>query len=276
MRLSTRHRHDRILAEAYENRHVVASELAEVLEVSEATVRRDLHALAEAGHLELVYGGADLPRKADTSFRAKAMRNIEAKRVVGRLAATLIADGDQVFVDSGTTCFEMTGALKAKRGVSIIVNSARLALELDTPNLEVIMLGGQYRPSHMDTVGPLAMSALEQLRGYAAFIGADGLSREFGLAASDIESAHLFRLAVRNASRTVVLVDHTKFQAPSLCQIVDWDSVDTVVTDTTPPPAWGEFLSSHKIEVLHPDDGDDPSDGAGDDIATFSGVRNDA
>lgn len=261
MRPSTRQRHDRILTEAYENQHVTASNLATVLGVSEATVRRDLRALAADGHLELAYGGATLPRQADTSFRAKAMQNIEAKRIVGRLAAKQVNDGDQVFIDSGTTCFEMTGGLRARSGVSVIVNSARLALELDTRNLEVILLGGQYRPDRMDTVGPLAMSALEQLRGYTAFIGADGLSMEFGLTASDIESAHLFRLAVRNARRTVLVVDRTKFQALSLCKIVDWDSVDTVVTDTAPPPAWGEFLSAHTIRVLYPD-GDGESPGA--------------
>lgn len=255
MRSSTRHRHEQILAEACAHQHVSASQLASLLGVSEATVRRDLHALADEGELELVYGGASLPRKSSTSFRAKALRNIEAKRIIGRLAADLVTDGDQIFVDSGTTCFEMAGQLRRKMGVSLIVNSARLALELDRPDLEVIMLGGQYRPATMDTVGPLAMAALEQLRGYAAFIGADGLSMEFGLTASDIESAHLYRLAVRNAERTVLLVDHSKFQAPSLCKIVDFDRVDQVVTDVAPPPPWRAFLDRKNINVIYPSTG---------------------
>jgi len=237
---------------------VTAGGLAKVLGVSESTVRRDLRALAAAGSIEQAYGEATLPRRTDWSFQAKAKLNKEAKKVVGRLAAEQISDGDQVFIDSGTTCFEMTGVLKTRSGVSVIVNSARLALELDSSRLEVILLGGQYRPHRMDTVGPVAMSALEHLHGYTAFIGADGLSTKFGLTASDIASAHLFGLAVRNARRTVLVVDHTKFQTTSLREIANWDSIDTVVTDSPPPPAWREFLSSKSIGVLYPDGGGSP------------------
>jgi DeoR family transcriptional regulator, fructose operon transcriptional repressor len=253
MRSTTRQRYDRILTEVYEHKEVTASTLAEVLSVSQATVRRDLRAMAEQGQVELVYGGAAVPRNGDFSFRSKARRNVEAKRTVGRLAAELVVDGDQIFLDSGTTTFEMTPYLKRKRGLSVIANSARLALELDVPGSSVILLGGQYRPSRMDTVGPLATAALDQLRGYLAFIGADGLSMEFGLTASDVESAHLHRLAVRNARQAVLLVDHTKFLAPSLCKIVDWDAIGTVVTDQAPPADWAAFLRERGLTVIHPE-----------------------
>ena len=137
----------------------------------------------------------------------------------------------------------MVPFLKRKRGLSIIVNSARLALELDAPGMSVILLGGQYRPDRMDTVGPLAIATLDQLRGYLCFIGADGLDMDFGPAAADIESADLNRLAVRNARETVLLVDHTKFAAPSLFKIVDWEPISRVVTDQ-PPDARVDGVSS--------------------------------
>ena len=253
MRLSTQERRDRILAELFENKHVTASGLAGLLLSSQATVRRDLRAMAQAGQVELNYGGATLPRVSDYSFRSKAMRNIDAKRIVGGLAAELVADGDQVFVDSGTTCFEMAGRLKRKRGLSVIVNSARLALELDRPDLRVIMLGGQYRPGQMDTVGPLATATLERLHGFTAIIGADGLSMDIGLTASDVQSAHLFSLAVRNARRAVLAVDHSKFLAPSLCRIVDWAPINTIVTDRQPSEEWTAFLNERNIEIIFPD-----------------------
>ncbi len=143
----------------------------------------------------------------------------------------------------------MAAFLKRKRGLSIIVNSARLAMELDAPGLGVIMLGGQYRPDRMDIVGPLAMSMLDQLRGYVCFIGADGLHMDFGPAAADIESAAIYRQAVQNARRTVLLVDHSKFPAPSLFKIVDWEAVSLVVTDQAPLAEWGEFFQARGIEV---------------------------
>jgi DeoR family transcriptional regulator of aga operon len=251
MNSSPGQRREQILSALYERRHVTARDLAVDIGVSEATVRRDLKALADHGEIELVYGGATLRRLSDYSFRAKATRNIEAKQRIGRLAADLVSDDDQIFLDSGTTCFAMAERLKRKRGLSIIVNSARLALELGASGLSVILLGGLYRAERMDSTGPLALATLDQLRGYVCFIGADGLSLDFGPAAADIESACLYRRAVQNARQTVLLVDHSKFQAPSLCKIVDWDAIAVVVTDAAPAPPWDEFFQSRGIAVVN-------------------------
>ena len=190
MSLTTQQRRDRILAQIFENGHAEVKVLASLLEVSEATVRRDLRVLADSNQVELVYGGATLPRTSDFSFRSKAMRNVEAKRIIGRLAAQMVQDNEQLYIDSGTTCFEMSHYLKMKRNISVIVNSTRLAVELGgQPDISIIMCGGHYRGDRMDNIGPLATSTIDQLRGYMAFIGADGLSMDFGVTASDIESA---------------------------------------------------------------------------------------
>ena len=252
MTTSTEERKDQILARLYANGHVRVKDLSDELGVSEATVRRDLHALAEEHKIDLVYGGATVRRNADFSFRAKAMRNVEAKRIVGELAAAMVADGDSIFLDSGTTCFAMAAHLKQRRDLAIIANSSRLALEFETPGISVIMLGGVYRPDRMDTVGAMAENSLEMLRGYTAFIGADGLSMDFGLTAGDIESAHLYGVAVKNAQKTVLVADHEKFASPSLYKIVDFEGISRVVTDVRPGPEWMEFLSARGIEVIYP------------------------
>jgi DeoR/GlpR family transcriptional regulator of sugar metabolism len=251
---STHERREHILAQILEKGHVTVKSLAVEMAVSEATARRDLRSLADGRQVELVYGGATLPRATDFSFRSKAGRNVAAKRVIGQLAASLVADDDRILLDSGTTAFEMIHHLKRRRGLSIIVNSARLAVELgDLPDLNVIVLGGAYRAERMDTVGPLALEALEQLRGYRAFIGADGLSMEFGVAAGDAESAHLFRTAARNGSETVLLVDRAKFLTPSLHKIVDWEAISRVVTEEAPEAAWRKFFEERGIEIICPD-----------------------
>jgi len=248
-----RQRQERILAEIFEKRHVSAKGLASQMSVSEATIRRDLKALAETGRIDLVHGGATLPRAGDSSFLSREQRNVEAKRIIGRLAADLVRDGDQIFLDPGTTCFAMSAFLKRKRGLSIIINSVRLAPELMMSGVSVIMLGGQYRPDRMDTVGPMAASSLDQLRGYSAFVGADGLSQDFGPTADDIESANLYRLAIRHAREATLLVDHSKFSSPSLYKIVDWGAIPRIVTDQPPDPEWMEFLEAHRIKVICPD-----------------------
>ena len=251
---SGKQRKDVILEQVYRNGHVLVKDLAVELRISEATVRRDLKTMADAQELELIYGGATLKRHADFSFRSKNISNVEAKRRIGELAVNLIHDGDQIFLDSGTTTFQMAGLLKGKRSLSVIANSIRLAEELSAiPDVNIIMLGGQYRVDRMDTIGPLAMEAMEQLRGYRAFIGADGVGMDFGLAASDIESSHLYRLAVRHARETILVLDHTKVESPSLYKIVGWESISTVVTDQAPSPEWQEFLKGKKVSLVTPE-----------------------
>jgi DeoR/GlpR family transcriptional regulator of sugar metabolism len=157
-------------------------------------------------------------------------------------------------VDSGTTCFEMIGALRAKQGLSVIVNSIRTAQELYAPSLNVLLLGGQYRPDRLDTVGPMASASLERLRGYKAFFGSDGIGMDFGPTSIDIESASLFGQAVSNAKEAVLLVDQSKFDSPALYRIVKWDKVTTIVTDARPDDTWTHFFANEGIKVVFPQD----------------------
>ena len=253
MSLLSQQRRARILSLVLDRGHATVKDLAEDMAVSEATIRRDLRGLADAGQLELVYGGATLPRTSDFSFRSKAQRNVESKRIIGRLAASLVTEGESLLIDSGTTCFEMAPHLKRLRGLSAIVNSARLAVELGNgTDMSLILLGGSFRADTLDTVGPLAVSTLEQLRGFRMFLGADGMSMEFGITAADMESAHLYRLAIRNARETILLVDHTKFLAPSLVRMCGFHDLSRIVTDREPPRDWLDFLNDQGIEVLYP------------------------
>jgi DeoR family fructose operon transcriptional repressor len=245
-------RRDEILAQAYQNGHITVRQIAETLDVSEATVRRDLHELASDGRLELTHGGASVVRSSDYSFLSKATRNIEAKRTIARLACELISDGEQLFLDSGTTCFEMISYLRGKKGLSVIVNSVRTAQELHAPGVSVLLLGGQYRPERMDSVGPITYEVLERLRGYRAFIGTDGISRDFGLTSVDIDSAHVFSLASRNARECILLVDSSKFDQPSLYKIADLSCVSTVITEKEPSKEWQDSLRAQNVRVVYP------------------------
>jgi DeoR family transcriptional regulator, fructose operon transcriptional repressor len=252
MSQATADRRKLIMSQLLEHKQVTVRELAVAMEVSDATVRRDLKALADEQGLKLIHGGASLPRERDFSFQARLLRSSEEKKVIGALAATMIRDGDHVFLDSGTTCSELVPFVKKMHDITILTNSARLALELDASGIQLFLIGGEYRPDRMDTIGPMAVSTLNQVRGYTACIGADGLSMDFGPSASDLASAHLHRQVVGNALSTILLVDQTKFGNASLFQIVDWSQIATVITDQEPAAAWRDFFNEKNITVVYP------------------------
>ena len=256
-------RRESILSRVYQQGHVEVGPLSRDLGVSEATVRRDLRNLADEGLLRLTHGGASVTRNSDYSFLSKAARNIDAKKSIGQMAVSLVQDGEQIFLDSGTTCFQMAGFLRAKRGLSVIVNSIRTAQELFTPGLSVLLLGGQYRPDRMDAVGPMAAASLDQLRGYRAFLGSDGLGIDFGPTATDIDSASLFGQAVKNAREAILLVDHSKFDAPALYRIAEWKAISRIITDARPAQDWMAFFQAAGIQVTYPDNDNLQSQGTG-------------
>ena len=245
-------RRKRIMAQLLDKKQVKVKALAEAMDVSDATVRRDLKVLADEQNLELNHGGASLPANRDYSYEAKSLRASEAKQTIGRLAGQLVDDGAHIFLDSGTTCSEVVPYVKRRHNVTVLANSARLALDLDRAGIHLFMIGGEYRPDRMDTVGPMALRALDAVRGYVAFIGADGINMEFGPSASDGDSAYLHRQVIQNASSTALLIDHSKFGSSSLFQIVDWSQIDKVVTDQPPTPEWTEFFQKQNIPVICP------------------------
>ena len=252
MSQATADRRKQIMSQLLEHKQVMVKELATAMEVSDATVRRDLKALAGEQGLKLFHGGATLPRERDFSFQARMLRAADAKRVIGRLASQFIKDGDQVFLDSGTTCSELVPYLRKLHDITFLTNSARLALELDAPGMQLFLIGGEYRPDRMDTIGPMAVNTLNQVRGYIAFIGADGLSMDFGPSACDLASAHLHRQVVDNSCSTVLLADQSKFGNASLFQIVGWSQIKTVVTDAEPDDVWKQFFIDKKITLAFP------------------------
>jgi DeoR/GlpR family transcriptional regulator of sugar metabolism len=254
MSQSTVNRRQQIMAQILDKKQVTVKALAASVGVSDATVRRDLKVMADEQGLKLFHGGAALPRERDFSFQAKLLRATEEKKVIGRLASQLVHDGDHIFLDSGTTCSALLPYLKKLHDITILANSARLALELDASGVHLFLMGGEYRPDRMDTIGPMALATLNQVRGYVAFIGADGLSKDFGPSASDLASAHLHRQVIQNASATVLLADQSKFGGASLFQIVEWPRISTVVTDRQPDADWMEFFHANKIEVVFPVD----------------------
>ena len=142
--------------------------------------------------------------------------------------------------------------LKAKRNLTIISNSVRLLQCLDyIRHHNIIQLGGMLRPDRLDTVGTLSQLCIEQLRGYKAFQGGDGIDTDFGLSAVDHESALIAKVILANAREVTILADHTKFESPSmLYKIVELDKINCLVTDQPLSSEWEERCTAAGVSVL--------------------------
>jgi DeoR/GlpR family transcriptional regulator of sugar metabolism len=249
-------RKKKILEKLEREGSILVKELADELGISETTVRRDLNELDSKGQLKQVYGGAVRVEKTlpsmNFSISSRNSREIAAKQAIGRAAASFANDSDIVYIDPGTTSWEMIPYLKDKKDLTIISNSVRLLQCLDyIGHHKIIQLGGILRPDRLDTVGTLAQRSIEQLRGYKAFQGGDGVDMEFGLSAIDHESAMVAKTMLTNAKQTIILADHTKFDSPSLLyKIIDIDKIDTLITDKKLSEAWEERCYAASVNVV--------------------------
>ena len=256
MGLLAQQRHEHILDQLRTTGRITVADVAQRFAVTEVTIRRDLALLERNGLLKKTYGGAVLAELPDVSMsvRFRQTRNLAAKRVVGRLAASLIADGDILYLEAGSTCYEIVPYLSDKKELTIITNSLHLMSRLhEHIRHKIIITGGQYRHERMDMIGPAAEAAISQLGGFKAFTSADDISIEGGISGADVATVSFAKLVLRQASQVVFVGDHSKFDKPALYRIAGIEELDYIVTDTPPSEQWHAAAMEKEITLVYPD-----------------------
>jgi DeoR family fructose operon transcriptional repressor len=214
-------------------------QLAAELEVSDATIRKDLKILEDQGHLRRTHGGAVIVDEGRTSREAKLResmgRNINEKRKIARKAYEMIKDDDAIILDVSSTAGMICEHIKkaGKRKLTVVTNSAIALMELiDCENVQLIMIGGQVRSSVASCVGAFATDMLRNIRVDKAFIGANGIDFHQDI----ITTPNLFEREVKRAmidaaGETVIVADNTKFGKLYLGVICHLSEVDCIITD---------------------------------------------
>jgi len=210
-------------------------DLAELTGASEMTIRRDLDVLAAQGALERVRGGARtlLLRGEEPPFALRSHEAVEAKRRIARETCALVADGETVLLDSGTTCLEIARLLH-QRPVTVMALSLQAIHALsETPGqAKLLVPGGQPRAAEGALTGPLALASLAALRFDTAIIGCCGLSATEGLTAYDLDDAAVKKAAITTARRVVLATDSTKLDRTAQAWVGPSALLHTIVTDT--------------------------------------------
>ena len=229
-------RHKLIVEELRRQGAVRVNELTALLQVSEMTVRRDLDALASAGVLEKVHGGATFRgglSAEEPGFEAKSHRQLKEKEAIARVASRLVEPGQSIGLTAGTTTWRLAHHLAAVPDLTVVTNSMQIANVLHReprPDLTVVLTGGMRTPSDA-LVGPIALTAIRLLHLDRLFLGVHGVSGDAGLTTPNLLEAETNRALVDASDRIVVVADHTKWGVRGLSQIVGLKDIDIFVSD---------------------------------------------
>lgn len=246
-------RQQEIVKIARKNSRVDVVALADELNVTVETIRRDLTVLERAGVLRRVHGGA-IPVERIGFEPAVAARDAvltaEKERIAKAALAELPQDG-AIILDAGTTTARLAQVLPTDRELTVVVNSPVLATILGPrPNVTVLLLGGRLRGRTLAAVDDWALRPLADLYVDVAFMGTNGCSVERGLTTPDQAEAAVKRAMIAAARRVVVLADHTKVGNDNLARFGSLSDVDVLITDSGLDPELATEIEDAGIRMV--------------------------
>ena len=210
---------------------VDVKQLADELQISEITARRDLNQLAADGLLYRTHGGATKvnPFEKPHDFINKSAQNAVAKDEICRVAARQINDGDIIFMDCGSTVFRLCQFIKNKK-IKVITNSLPVIYELQNCAVSVNIIGGEFDKDRQAVHGSMAIEHISKYRASKAFLGVDGIT-ENGLFANSENEASITTAFVENSAYTYLLCDASKIGRESYLRFADLSLVNALITD---------------------------------------------
>ncbi|CAN5204467.1 DeoR/GlpR family DNA-binding transcription regulator [soil metagenome] len=225
------------------------------LGVSDVTIRGDLTALEAAGALLRVHGGA-MPRgDREPSLESSIETAAAAKAAIGTAAAGLVASGQSIYVDAGSTAMALARALVDRHDLHdlVVVTSGltiALALEPALPRFTVVVTGGTLRPLQHSLVNPFAAPMLDSLRLDVAFIGCNGIHPEHGVTNVNLPEAEIKTRVLQRSGRGVLLADASKLGNTEVAVIAPTAAFDTLVTAGEPPTGLVAGLRAQGMSVM--------------------------
>ena len=244
-------RHERIAALAAAEGRVSVHELAELFDVTQETVRRDLDALEAEGKLRRVHGGAiamDRLSMVEPSLSERQSQNQQQKQRIARTALRFLPRTSTELLAEQLTAWAPAAAAEE---LLVITNAVPIAQRLcNRPEVSLEILGGRVRGLTSAAVGSGVIAQLQGLRPDIAFIGANGLHSRFGLSTPDALEAAVKTAMVQVAHRVVALVDSSKFEQETLVRFAALEAIDVLVTDQRPGAELAAALDQAGVDVV--------------------------
>jgi DeoR/GlpR family transcriptional regulator of sugar metabolism len=216
--------------------------------VSTMTIRRDLAALEARGTLVRTFRGG-IAGPALTGQPPAPTRE-PAKSAIGRLAATLIAPGQTILVDAGTTTLEVVRHLPRDAGITLVTNALDAVQAMAGTGIRVLLLGGYLAADQNRLFGPLTEACLAGLHADLLFVGCVGAGSAHGFYMSDLHLTSTVQAMLRAADRTVVVAESRKFRQRALSCYAQPTEIDIVVTDAQLPTEDRTQLEEQGVKVM--------------------------
>ncbi|MCO5185509.1 MAG: substrate-binding domain-containing protein [Anaerolineae bacterium] len=215
---------------------IKVTELAELLNVSEGTIRNDLTALQDSNQVRRVRGGAVLIEQTQQAT-PPPVENATGKQRIARRAAEMVNDGDAIWLDAGTTVRVLVPFLAQRQRLTIVTNGLRVALQLaeQSTHLQgahtVILVGGRIGTDGLYTIGTGNEQLLDMVNIRTAFISGVGFTLEAGLTVMEYEDAQLKSRVLNSAENVVALVDASKFGKRGFAPVATLEQISHLITD---------------------------------------------
>ena len=226
------------------------TDITEHCGISEVTARHDLMTLESQGKIRRIRGGAvSLSRSVAITYPEERISfNVDAKRTIGKIAASFVSNGDVIIADIGTTGFYFVQQLVDKRDITIITGDLAIAnyASFNLPYANVLLLGGTLRRGHMYVAGAITLDSMSKLYADKAFVSVDGFHPDRGFTVEHDFSVSIKQVYNSNSRQRFMMLDSSKVGKTSFYLSSTLSDFDTVITETDP-----ESVLRHAVEKAH-------------------------
>lgn len=233
--------------------HVTVNELAETLNISRETIRRDLTELARSGKIQKFHGGASVPIIAgEGPFRDRMGKNAAAKMKIATAAAKIVSPGETILIDTGSTTLYFAEELTQIPNLTVVTNSTKIArvVSADPASARTFLLGGEFHSDNRQTIGSMAITQLQSFRAHHAILTIGALDTRTGVMDYSIEEAQLARAMVEQAESLTLLVDSTKFDQIASFEVCGLTKVTNIVCDKPPSEKMEAALIDANVNII--------------------------
>ncbi|MCL4559265.1 MAG: DeoR/GlpR family DNA-binding transcription regulator [Chloroflexi bacterium] len=227
-------------------------ELAEAMDVSEMTIRRDLNELEKVGIVRRIHGGAVSARgrSYEPPLSMRSVENRLAKQLLGKYASGMVVEGDCIALDIGSTTYEVATNLVDIHNITIITPSIPIAqLFFDRSDVRLILPGGMVRPGETSLVGDLARRNLELLFFDRLFLGVGAVDSSAGLTEYNMDDAAVKQIMIKNAKEIILVADASKFEKIAFAFVSSLKFLHHFITNEEPPTALLSALKTSNVTV---------------------------